>query len=725
MTDTANLPEPLQFVPPGMLLDGQGQHTVRFEQAPAAPADHRPLSEAERQRLIAQNNTADDWRGLWVTDDFDASAVRNCRFEGLVRLGKFAGSITIEPGCEVQAGLLNSRIVDCDIADGAAVHDVKLLARCIVEPAAAVVNVGQCYTTPSARFGWGNRKHNQVEADRLTLAVVNENARRAIPPYPRQTPAEAQLLARYRADEPLQRGLLAMIDAAGEARWGRYSRIGKTAVVRNTPLLIDVDLGPHGRIDGAAEVRSVSIDSSAEEPSRIGPGAIVRDGVLGVGCKIDSAATAIRFVLGPHAQLERAARVIDTYLGPNSHVACCEVTSCLILGSHQQHHNDSMLLASLVAGQSNVAAGATIGSNHNSRAPDGEIHAARGFWPGLCVSLKHPCRFAAFTLIAKGDYPSELDIRLPLSLLSNDAAGDRLVVIPAYWLMYNAYALGRNAWKFAARDRRKSPLQRIECDWLAPDVVEQMLDAMDLLELWTAKALLRARDENPDDKAEGDLRKLGRRLLCEDDSEVDRLDVRGEMVENSRRPVAILKARPAWRAYRAAANFFAVRELLDADAWPAPSAERWTNLGGQIIASGRVKSLRAAVVDGQIATLDDLRRQLIEIDDRHTPADRAALSGAVLTRLHGPPDRISQWWPEAIDQAEMFVQDFASQILRSRQKDFAGHFRTLCCETEAEFRAVLGRAEDDSFVNDAQAEAKALAERIGSRRNRVPSRATT
>ena len=63
-----------------------------------------------------------------------------------------------------------------------------------------------------------------------------------------------------------------------------------------------------------------------------------------------------------------------------------------------------------------MAAGATIGSNHNSRGADGEIIAGRGFWPGLCVSLKHNSKFASFTIIAKGDYPAELNIPIPFSL---------------------------------------------------------------------------------------------------------------------------------------------------------------------------------------------------------------------------------------------------------------------------------------------------------------------
>ena len=64
-------------------------------------------------------------------------------------------------------------------------------------------------------------------------------------------------------------------------------------------------------------------------------------------------------------------------------------------------------------GQSNIAAGATIGSNHNSRSADGEIIAGRGFWPGLCVSLKHNSKFS--------------DVKKPIFKnrgISGDFAGD-------------------------------------------------------------------------------------------------------------------------------------------------------------------------------------------------------------------------------------------------------------------------------------------------------------
>ena len=56
-------------------------------------------------------------------------------------------------------------------------------------------------------------------------------------------------------------------------------------------------------------------------------------------------------------------------------------------------------------GQSNMAAGANIGSNHNSRANDGELIAGRGFWPALSSSLKYDCKFASYVLLTRGTSP--------------------------------------------------------------------------------------------------------------------------------------------------------------------------------------------------------------------------------------------------------------------------------------------------------------------------------
>jgi len=186
--------------------------------------------------------------------------------------------------------------------------------------------------------------------------------------------------------------------------------------------------------------------------------------------------------MSSHSQLKYGARLINSFLGNNSTISCCEVLNSLMFPAHEQHHNNSFLCASLVMGQSNIAAGATIGSNHNSRSADGEIIAGRGFWPGLCVSLKHNSTFASFTLIAKGDFPVELKVPLPFCLVSNDVANNKLVVMPAYWFMYNMYALERNSWKYKDRDKRTAKLQFIEYNYLAPDTINELFDGLTYLQ---------------------------------------------------------------------------------------------------------------------------------------------------------------------------------------------------------------------------------------------------
>ena len=108
------------------------------------------------------------------------------------------------------------------------------------------------------------------------------------------------------------------------------------------------------------------------------------NGIMGYGSHVFYQAVAVRFVIGRNCQLKYGARLLNSVLGDNSTVSCCELLNNLIFPFHEQHHNSSFLIASTIMGQSNIASAATIGSNHNSRSPDCEMIAGRGFWPGLC-----------------------------------------------------------------------------------------------------------------------------------------------------------------------------------------------------------------------------------------------------------------------------------------------------------------------------------------------------
>jgi ADP-glucose pyrophosphorylase len=163
--------------------------------------------------------------------------------------------------------------------------------------------------------------------------------------------------------------------------------VGERSVIKNCQIIKDVKIGPSCYIKGANKLKNLTINSSFDEPSQIGEGVELVNGFIARGCRIFYGCKAVRFIMGHNSSLKYGARLIHSYLGDNSTVSCCEILNNLIFPAHEQHHNNSFLTASLMLGQSNIAAGATIGSNHNGRAPDGEIVAGRGFWPGLCVSL--------------------------------------------------------------------------------------------------------------------------------------------------------------------------------------------------------------------------------------------------------------------------------------------------------------------------------------------------
>src|SRR5690348_6927107 len=301
-------------------------------------------------------------------------------------------------------------------------------------------------------------------------------------------PGDAYLWSNNPEDTQLQNRFLELTQNESSTKRGFYGTIGDRCVIKDCDIIKDVIIGTDAYLKGANKLKNLTINSDQERTSQIGEGCEMVNGIVGYGCRIFYGVKAVRFMMASHSQLKYGARLINSYLGNNATISCCEVLNSLIFPAHEQHHNNSFLCAALVMGQSNIAAGATIGSNHNSRAADGEMITARGFWPGLCVSLKHNSKFPTFTLLAKGDYSYELNIPFPFSLVSNDVTNNKLSIMPAYWFMYNLYALARNSEKYVDRDKRTEKVQHIEYDYLAPDSVNEIFSAIQLLKKYTALA---------------------------------------------------------------------------------------------------------------------------------------------------------------------------------------------------------------------------------------------
>jgi hypothetical protein len=717
------------FIEAPYLPPGEDENYLRFQQAARPAVDYRRLTPGEIEELVAGGNTSDDWSNVLVAEGFRAELVRACDFRGLVRIGRL-DAVCLESGdLRLPVGLYHSRIIAGDLGDNVAVHNVGYLAHVIVGDQSLLFNVNEMLTTRSAKFGNGIVKDGEDESSRLLMNLCNENGARGVPPLDGMIAADAFFWAKCRDDKPLLERFAVLTQKSFDSRRGYYGTVGRQAVIKNCRTLKDVRIGDHACISGANRLENLTVNSSAAEPTEIGEGCELVDGIVGFGNHVSFGVKAVRFATGRNVKLEYGARVIHSYLGDNSTVACCELRNNLIFGGHEQHHNNSFLCASLLRGQSNIAAGATIGSNHNSRAPDGEIVAGRGFWAGLCTSFKHNSRFASFVLAAKGSYPAELDVPLPFSLVSNDEAHDRLLVMPAYWFMYNMYALARNSWKFSARDRRVRKLQHIEFDALAPDTVEEMFTALALLERWIGRAWCRKQGQTESSDAEA--AKKGRELLMAGAAaaaEIDGLEVLGEAMENSSRQVVILKARQAWHEYRAMIHYYAVKTSL---AWHETHAGEplemllagkrvkvWTNLGGQLVMAADLAELKRRIP--KLETWDEVHAEYDRLWEKY-PLDKARHALASLVDLRGnyAAGLTAKHWGEMLDRAVEIQNEISARTFATRAKDFENPFRKITFDSAAEMTAVLGRAEENSFVSQVRAETPRFAERVAALKGKI------
>ena len=714
------------FVEPGHLPLGKDEYHIRYRQNPRN--GYRRLKAHEIEALVRNNNTSDDWNRVLVSEAFDPGLVRNCKFFGLVRIGRLEPWYREFHNLRMPVGLYDSTIISCDFGDNIVVDNVNYLSHFIIGDDAMIVNVNELSTTGTSKFGNGILKDGESESSRVWMEVCNENGGRSILPFQGMLPGDAYLWARHRDDDALMERLKAFTEERFDGRRGYYGEVGARTVIKNCKIVKDVRIGTDAYLKGANKIKNVTIESSPEAMSQVGEGCELVNGVIGLGCRVFYGVKAVRFVMASHSQLKYGARLINSYLGNNATISCCEVLNSLIFPFHEQHHNNSFLCAALVMGQSNMAAGATIGSNHNSRANDGELIAGRGFWPGLCVSLKHNSRFASFNIVAKGNYDHELDIPLPFSLVSQDLRRDQLQVMPAYWFLYNLYGLCRNQWKYSRRDQRIEKIQHLENSFLAPDSVNEMMDALPLIERAVGRAqLLKTSDKKAKDPEAS--RETGRLMLLNDDTAVDALEVVAEGFENGRRKTVLLKVRKAYKAYRSMIRLYALGNLFRAllaerpkDFQSALAAipfdkvrEPWLNVGGQLIPEKEFTRLRQRIGSGRIRDWNGVHsfygRQALAY-----PAQRLRHAMACLSELDGVSKRkvdadTLRSWAAQMSETHAWIRE---GILQSRTKDYANPFRKMAYGSQKEMEKVMGTLKDNAFVSDFLSELETLDRKVAS-----------
>ena len=592
---------------------------------------YRSLTAKEIEVLERHGNRSSEWDKVVVCDPIDSAKIWHSSFEGAVKIGR--GTVVKE-----------SELVDCTVGDNCEVSHVRLMRGYEIGDGCVLFNIGEMVAQEA---GYMPR-----------VAPMNENGGREIGVVRGLTVGEAFLWAKYRGDKTFV---------------GQMEHLAKQEAIAK----------PIGHIGDSAELRNclaitnVTIESSAEEPTKVSNVVTLADGIVGYGCEVRNGVIAQRFMIGEKVRLLDGLRLTDSVVGDNSTLAGAEVTASMVFPFHEQHHSSSFLIAAAVEGQSNVAAGCVIGSNHNSRAADGELVAGRGFWPALCTSLKHSSRFASYCLLVKGDYPHELNIALPFALVSNNAGKNQLEVMPAYWWMYNMFALRRNAKKFEQRDSRTFKRQHIETSPLAPDTAEEIVNARKLLKYWTEQAY------NP----------ALMKLLPPEERKVE---IVGQGMENSTRKVLILKAGKAYKAYEDMLVYYAMGLLREKYGQVPPEElsegerdKQWVNIGGQPVRKEDLQRLQEDIV--KVETLEDLQKWLDdrweEYEDQKVRHAYKILCDLLLVDTIG-----AEQWGKLTERYEGLQRTVEQQRFLTRDKDMQNPFKQMTFDSIEEMEAVIGVA---------------------------------
>lgn len=672
---------------------------------------YRQLLSDEKSTLIKNCNQAQNWNSIYVSNNFDPDFVHNCHFFGKIRIGALKNGFLERFGFSAPTGLYNSTFIDCTIGDFVSINDLHYCVNYTIGNNVIIHNIGELMSSDSATFGNGISR----TGDKSFIDLVNEIGGRSIIPFDGIICTDAFLWAKYRENEKLLQRL-EEITAATCLKYKTDAFIGNESVLRNVKSIRDCKIGENTLIDCAEIMLNTTIHSDTIEHTSIGAGVQLRNAIIGFGNNIDSGTQLNTVITGCNVSISQSARIMHSFIGDNSAIACCEIAHSLLAPSHAQHHNNSFLIATSIGGQCNIAAGATIGSNHNSRVNDGEIWASRGFWPGLCTSLKHNSRFASYTMIAKGSYPSELDIPFPFCLVVNDTARNCLLLFPSYWFYCNMYALMRSRLKYSKRDKRVHKNQIIEHDPLAPDTIEEIFKAINLLETIAGENWYRQNGEII--PSQHDCLNKGKTLFEHNGCIPDELES-SIRFEKGYRPVLVKNAYRARKAYLEIIRWYSAKIIINSDInslklTVSQREKNWVNCGGQIWAKKDLTDLIDKIQnDPSISTWDNIHNLYHNYESRYNE-QKVTHALCCMATLEGikPHEFNLAALKIALKKVLPICKQISEITRESRQKDYTGTFRTMIYDTENEVKAVLGDINEDSVIRDIELESQNMIETI-------------
>ena len=290
--------------------------------------------------------------------------------------------------------------------------------------------------------------------------------------------------------------------------------------------------------------------------------------------------------------------------------------------------------------------------------------------------------------------------------------------MPAYWLMYNQFALERNAWKSESRDQRTEKTQFLESHYLAPDTINSIFEALNILELHAGKHVCL---KNHPDKVfnEVDFQTYGVEFLSKKTDKPSSITLAKHSFENSGRQVKLLKPADSHQAYREYILYYAfdliidhcrknpgikTAELLELLNKPALRL-KFENIGGQLIPAIELNQMKENIVSYEIISWQQVHEFYVAQGKAYA-SQKLIHAIASLQEINNHKVLNTLSLKEMLDWYLNFRKHLLAEIRHSRQKDYENPFRQMLYSDKKEMEAVIGKLEKTPFIIQQQEKLK-------------------
>lgn len=430
--------------------------------------NYRKLTDTEKDVLVSQMCTAADWDDIEVVDGFDAKYVRNCRFSGRIRMGKFEKVFYLPGGMQKHSGIYFATLHNVTVGDDCCIENVKnYIANYTIGHDTFIENVDIILTDGTSSFG------NGVE-----VSVLSETGGREVAIHDRLSAQTAYIMALYRHRPEMISRLKEMVAHYVEGVSSDMGTIGSDVVIVDSGYIKNVKVGDCCKIEGASRLKNGSINSTYDAPVHVGVGVIGDDFIISGGACVEDGVTFSRCFIGQACKLGHNYSATDSLFFANCQGENGEACSIFAGPFTVTHHKSTLLIAGMFSFM-NAGSGSNQ-SNHMYKL--GPIHQGimeRGAKTASDSYILWPAKVGAFSLVM-GRHVSHQDTSdLPFSYLIEQQ--NVSFIMPGA----NLKSVGtiRDAKKWPVRDRRtgNDRLDQVNCNLLSPYTIQKMLNGISVL----------------------------------------------------------------------------------------------------------------------------------------------------------------------------------------------------------------------------------------------------